>query len=43
MCGASYGFLKDLFNTFKKLKEEIDIYLTYTPENSLDTIEKYNT
>ncbi|MDU5080484.1 TIGR04282 family arsenosugar biosynthesis glycosyltransferase [uncultured Tissierella sp.] len=32
------AFLKDLFNTFKKLKE-IDIYLTYTPENSLDTIE----
>lgn len=32
------AFLKDLFNTFKKL-EEVEIYLTYTPKNSLDTIE----
>lgn len=32
------AFLKDLFNTFKEL-EELDIYLTYTPKNSLDTIE----
>ncbi|WMM24623.1 TIGR04282 family arsenosugar biosynthesis glycosyltransferase [Tissierella sp. MB52-C2] len=31
-------FLKDLFNTFKALKEDIDIYITYTPEYSLGVI-----
>lgn len=33
------AFLKDLFNTFKSLEKDMDIYLTYTPENSLDIIE----
>ena len=33
------AFLKDLFNTFKELENHMDIYLTYTPENSLDIIE----
>lgn len=33
------AFLKDLFNTFDRLKEELDIYITYTPDNSLDIIE----
>lgn len=33
------AFLKDLFNTFKSLRKDMDIYLTYTPENSLGIIE----
>ncbi|MEY8416571.1 TIGR04282 family arsenosugar biosynthesis glycosyltransferase [Tissierella praeacuta] len=37
--GLHMAFLKDLFNTFKELENELDIYLTYTPENSLDIIE----
>ena len=32
-------FLLDLFNVFKFLKEDIDIFLTYTPEASLNIIE----
>lgn len=32
------AFLKDLFNTFRELENEVDIYLTYTPENSLGII-----
>lgn len=34
------AFLKDLFNNFKELQNHIDLYLTYTPENSLDIIEE---
>lgn len=34
------AFLKDLFDTFKELENNIDIYLTYTPEKSLDIIEE---
>lgn len=33
------AFLKDLFNTFNELKNQVDIYLTYTPEDSLGIIE----
>ncbi len=29
-------FLMDLFNIFNFIKEEIDVFLTYTPENSFD-------
>ncbi|RKD29024.1 TIGR04282 family arsenosugar biosynthesis glycosyltransferase [Thermohalobacter berrensis] len=29
-------FLKDLFNMFDYIKNDIDIYLTYTPEDSFD-------
>lgn len=38
--GLHIAFLKDLFNTFEELRDTIDIYLTYTPENSLDIIEE---
>lgn len=33
------NFLKDLFYVCEKLKDKIDIYLTYTPEGSLSLIE----
>ena len=32
-------FLLDLFNIFEYIKEDVDIYLTYTPEGSLNIIE----
>lgn len=33
------NFLKDLMIVFKTLKQEMDIYITYTPENSMGVIE----
>ena len=32
-------FLLDLFNIFEYIKEDVDVYLTYTPEGSLNIIE----
>lgn len=31
-------FLLDIFNSFEYIKNDLDIFLTYTPENSLDII-----
>ncbi len=31
-------FLLDIFNSFEYIKNDIDIFVTYTPENSLDII-----
>lgn len=33
------AFLRDLMKTFQELKNEMDIYITYTPENSLHLLE----
>lgn len=33
------AFLKDLFILLEKVKDSVDVYLTYTPENSLNIIE----
>lgn len=33
-------FLLDIFNTFKAVKEDMDIYITYTPKDSLGIISK---
>lgn len=33
------AFLKDLMITFEELRKDLDIYLTYTPENSIDIID----
>lgn len=33
-------FLLDIFNTFKAIKEDVDIYITYTPKDSLGIISK---
>lgn len=33
------AFLMDLFDTFNELKDKLDIYITYTPDNSLNIIE----
>lgn len=32
------AFLKDLMITFESLKEEVDIYITYTPDDSIEVI-----
>ncbi len=38
-CAALHiSFLKDLMITFESLKEKIDIYITYTPENPIGVI-----
>lgn len=34
------SFLKDLMTTFEELKNDLDIYLTYTPEDSMGVIEE---
>lgn len=33
------AFLMDLFNTFYEIKNRLDIYITYAPENSFNIIE----
>ncbi len=33
------AFLMDLFHTFKKVRNKVEIYLTYTPENSFKIID----